>query len=373
MQNEINAAKRVVIKVGSSLLIRDGALDKQWLMGLAEEIKTASARGQQIMVVTSGAVALGSADAGLDRQTMTLEQSQAAAAIGQIALTQGWQDCLADKGLKAAQILLTIGDTEQRRRYLNARRTLQALLDMGTVPVINENDTVATQELRYGDNDRLAARVAGMMSADCLILLSDVDGFYTAAPETDENADLIREVTDVNDDLLAMAGGAGSVVGSGGMVTKLQAAQIAMQAGCHMILTDGRGPHPLSRLHETGRATLFRATQNPLAARKNWIAGTLQTAGQLYIDAGAATALRDGKSLLPIGVTNVSGNFERGDCVQIMDCDGIEIARGLTAYATGDATRIIGRASKEIIDLLGFDGRREIVHRDDLVMNQEGE
>ena len=217
MQNEINAARRVVIKVGSSLLIRDGALDTQWLAGLAEEIKTASARGQQIMIVTSGAVALGCASAGLDRQTLTLEQSQAAAALGQIALTQGWQDCLADKGLKAAQILLTIGDTEQRRRYLNARRTLQALLDMGTVPVINENDTVATQELRYGDNDRLAARVASMMSADCLILLSDVDGFYTAAPETDENADLIREVTDVNDELLAMAGGAGSAVGSGGM------------------------------------------------------------------------------------------------------------------------------------------------------------
>ncbi|HCD17345.1 MAG TPA: glutamate 5-kinase, partial [Rhodobiaceae bacterium] len=340
---------------------------------LTEEIKTASTRGQQIMVVTSGAVALGCASAGLDRQALTLEQSQAAAAIGQIALTQGWQDCLAGKGLKAAQILLTIGDTEERRRYLNARRTLQALLDMGTVPIINENDTVATQELRYGDNDRLAARVAGMMSADVLILLSDVDGFYTAAPETDKNADLIREVTDVNDELLAMAGGAGSAVGSGGMVTKLQAAQIAMQAGCHMILTDGRGAHPLSRLHETGRATLFRAMQNPLAARKNWIAGTLQTAGQLHIDAGAVAALRDGKSLLPIGVTQVSGHFERGDCVQILDCDGSEIARGLTAYALGDAQRIIGRASTEIVDLLGFDGRREIVHRDDLVMNQEGE
>ncbi len=373
MQNEINAAKLVVIKVGSSLLIRDGALDTQWLAGLTEEIKTASTRGQQIMVVTSGAVALGCASAGLDRQALTLEQSQAAAAIGQIALTQGWQDCLAGKGLKAAQILLTIGDTEERRRYLNARRTLQALLDMGTVPIINENDTVATQELRYGDNDRLAARVAGMMSADVLILLSDVDGFYTAAPETDKNADLIREVTDVNDELLAMAGGAGSAVGSGGMVTKLQAAQIAMQAGCHMILTDGRGAHPLSRLHETGRATLFRAMQNPLAARKNWIAGTLQTAGQLHIDAGAVAALRDGKSLLPIGVTQVSGHFERGDCVQILDCDGSEIARGLTAYALGDAQHIIGRASTEIVDLLGFDGRREIVHRDDLVMNQEGE
>ena len=373
MQTEINAAKRVVIKVGSALLIRDNALDTQWLAGLAEDIKVASSRGQQIMVVTSGAVALGSTHSGLERQTLTLEQKQAAAAIGQIALTQGWQDSLAGAGLKAGQILLTIGDTEQRRRYLNARRTLQALLDMGIVPVINENDTVATQELRYGDNDRLAARVASMMSADCLILLSDVDGFYTAAPDIDKNAELIREVTEVNDDLLAMAGGAGSSVGSGGMVTKLQAAQISMQAGCHMILSDGRGYRPLSRLHESDRATLFRATQNPLAARKNWIAGTLQTAGQLHIDAGAVTALRDGKSLLPIGVKNVSGNFERGDCVQIMDFDNNEIARGLTAYAVADATRIIGRASNEIANLLGFNGRKEIVHRDDLVMNQEGE
>ena len=278
MQNEINAAKRVVIKVGSSLFIRDGTLDTQWLAGLAEEIKTASARGQQIMVVTSGAVALGGANAGLDRQTLTLEQSQAAAAIGQIALTQGWQDCLADKGLKAAQILLTLDDTEQRRRYLNARRTLQALLDMGTVPIINENDAVSAQELRYGDNDRLAARVAGMMSADCLILLSDVDGFYTAAPETDENADLIREVTDVSDDLLAMAGGAGSAV------LRWHGNKIAGRADCHAGRVpydlDGRARiHPLSRL-QTGRATLFRATQNPLAARQNWIAGTLQTAGR---------------------------------------------------------------------------------------------
>jgi len=368
MHTEMTDARLVVIKVGSSLLIGDDGLDIGRLAGLAQDIADLRASGTRVIVVSSGAVGLGARQLGLAREAMTLEQSQAAAAVGQIALARGWQEAMAQVDIPVAQILLTIEDTEQRRRYLNARNTVHSLLDLGAVPVINENDTVATQELRYGDNDRLAARVAGMVSADCLLLLSDIDGFYTGNPDTDDHAQLIAQVDELTPQLRAMAGGSGSAYGSGGMVTKLEAADIAMRAGCHMVLTTGRPVRPLQALREGGRSTLFRASDNPYGARKNWIAGSLQPAGSLHIDAGALDALQQGKSLLPVGIKSVEGRFERGDCVHIVGPDGAPVGRGLSAYASADALLIIGRPSGQISDILGFQGRAEMVHRDDLVM-----
>jgi len=370
MHKEITEARLIVIKIGSSLLIDKNRLHMGWLSAMAQDIAALRANGARVVVVSSGAVGLGAGQLGLARATMTLEQSQAAAAIGQIALARGWQEALAGLDIPIAQILLTIEDTEQRRRYLNARNTIHALLDLGAVPIINENDTVATQELRYGDNDRLAARVAGMVSADCLLLLSDIDGFYTSNPDTDTQgaAELIEQVNEMTPQLRAMAGGTGSSYGSGGMVTKLEAADIAMRAGCHMVLTTGRPLRPLQALQNGGRSTLFRAADNPYGARKNWIAGSLQPSGSLHIDAGALDALHQGKSLLPVGIKSVEGQFERGDCVHIIGPDGAMIGRGLSAYASADALLIIGRPSGEIGDVLGFQGRAEMVHRDDLVM-----
>ena len=288
-------------------------------------------------------------------------------------MARGWQEALAGLDIPIAQILLTIEDTEQRRRYLNARNTIHALLDLGAVPIINENDTVATQELRYGDNDRLAARVAGMVSADCLLLLSDIDGFYTSNPDTDTQgaAELIEEVSEMTAQLRAMAGGSGSTYGSGGMVTKLEAAEIAMRAGCHMVLTTG-DPCVRCKPSKMAALNLFRAADNPYGARKNWIAGSLQPSGSLHIDAGALDALHQGKSLLPVGIKSLEGQFERGDCVHIIGPQGETVGRGLSAYASTDALLIIGRPSGEISDILGFQGRAEMVHRDDLVM-QMGE
>ena len=374
MHKEITDARLIVIKIGSSLLIDADGLNTGWLDGMAQDIAALRANGARVVVVSSGAVGLGAGQLGLARAAMTLEQSQAAAATGQIALARGWQEALAGLDIPIAQILLTIEDTEQRRRYLNARNTIHALLDLGAVPIINENDTVATQELRYGDNDRLAARVAGMVSADCLLLLSDIDGFYTSNPDTDTQgaAELIEEVSEMTAQLRAMAGGSGSTYGSGGMVTKLEAAEIAMRAGCHMVLTTGRPIRPLQALQNGGRSTLFRAADNPYGARKNWIAGSLQPSGSLHIDAGALDALHQGKSLLPVGIKSLEGQFERGDCVHIIGPQGETVGRGLSAYASTDALLIIGRPSSEISDILGFQGRAEMVHRDDLVM-QMGE
>jgi len=370
MRAEVSNAKILVVKVGSSLLIDGNQLNRTWLAALAADLAQARANGQQIIVVSSGAVALGCAALGLSRDTLTLEQSQAAAATGQIDLAHGWKEVLQPLGLPAAQILLTLEDTEQRRRYLNGRRTLQSLVDLGAIPIINENDTVATQELRYGDNDRLAARVAGMISADCLILFSDVDGLYTAAPGKDASAELITEIDVVDEAVMAMAGGSNSDYGSGGMVTKLEAARIAMQSGCHMVLADGRMHNPLVALSQGAASTLFKAHENPRSARQNWIGGNLKPRGSLHIDAGACAALQAGKSLLPIGVTAIDGEFERGDCVAIIGPDGVDMARGLTAYASASADRIIGRQSSEIVSLLGYNGRSEMIHRDDLVMSQ---
>jgi glutamate 5-kinase len=368
-KERLRAARRVVVKVGSSLLV-DGEMGEvraDWLASLARDIEAAKARSCQVIVVSSGAIALGRRRLALPKGPLKLEQSQAAAAVGQIALANAWAEALGRCRLTAAQILLTLNDTEERRRYLNARSTLATLLAENAVPVINENDTVATSEIRYGDNDRLAARVSSMMSVDCLILLSDVDGLYTAPPGTPDaiRLDIVRELTE---DIEAMAGQPGSAMGSGGMVTKIEAAKIALAAGAHMIIASGRIAHPLKSIVEGGACTLFLSGASPVASRKRWIQGALVPTGALVIDAGAARALGLGKSLLPAGVRRIDGRFARGDAVRILTEDGVEIARGLVAYDAADARRIVGRKSSEIAAILGFSGRDEIVHRDDLVL-----
>lgn len=373
MHHIIDDADIIIVKIGSALLLQGTALNNDWLSAMAADLAALSAAGKKLIVVTSGAVSLGCAALGLARDELTLEESQAAAAAGQIELARGWQAALAQQGLVAAQILLTAEDTEQRRRYLNARQTLTTLLAQGAVPVINENDTVATQELRYGDNDRLAARVAAMVSADCLILLSDIDGLYDADPTQNENARFIAEIERIDAQIEAMAGGSASAHGSGGMVTKLQAAQIAQSAGCHMLLASGREKAPLTALKNGARASLFRAHDNPHNARAAWIAGGLKPNGALHLDAGAVTALRDGKSLLPVGLTACEGAFERGDCVAILAPNGMEIGRGLSAYASADAQRMIGLASDAVAEILGYQGRAELVHRDDMVLTEAAE
>ncbi|HEX7117025.1 MAG TPA: glutamate 5-kinase [Steroidobacter sp.] len=361
-------ARRVVVKVGSALLVTDGRLNLDWLDSLAGDIAAMRRRGQEVLLVSSGAIALGRGHLGLSTGRLKLEEKQAAAAVGQIRLAHAWKEALEQYQLEIAQILLTFGDTEERRRYLNARNTLGTLLRLGAVPVINENDTVATAEIRYGDNDRLAARVAQMISADCLVLLSDVDGLYTADPRRDPSARFLPEVRSITPEIERMAGGSGSAVGSGGMVTKIAAAKIAVSAGCHLCIALGRELHPLRRIEEGARCTWFYPSANPITVRKQWIAGSLKPAGELYVDDGAASALARGKSLLPAGVTRVVGKFGRGDAVIVRDASGKEIARGLCAYSSADAERLRGRQSHEIEALLGFHGRDEIIHRDDLVL-----
>jgi glutamate 5-kinase len=363
-------ARRIVIKVGSALLAdaATGAVKRDWLETLAADIAALRHRGQEVLLVSSGAIALGRRQLALPTGRLKLDEKQAAAAVGQIRLAHAWTEVLERHQLSVAQILLTPGDTEQRRRYLNARTTMRTLLKLGAVPVINENDTVATAEIRYGDNDRLAARVAQMISADCLILLSDVDGLYTADPTRDPNAQFIPEVRAITPDIERMAGGAASAVGTGGMATKIMAAKIAVGAGCHMGVALGREQHPVRRIEEGARCSWFYPSASPATMRKQWIAGTLQPVGELYVDEGAAAALGQGKSLLPAGVIRVVGSFQRGDALIVRDPHGKEIARGLVAYASADAERLRGRKSKEIEALLGFHGRDEIIHRDDLVL-----
>jgi glutamate 5-kinase len=363
-------AKRVVIKVGSALLVdaEKGRLNRAWLETFAADVAALRKRDQEVILVSSGAIALGRRHLGLPPGKLKLEESQAAAAVGQIRLAHAYKEILEARDITVAQILLTLGDTEQRRRYLNARGTLNNLLALGAVPVINENDTVATAEIRYGDNDRLAARVAQMAGADCLVLLSDIDGLYTANPREDPEAVFISRVLDITPSIEGMAGGATSDVGTGGMQTKIVAAKIAVGAGCHMCIAKGAEPHPLKRIEEGARCTWFVPSSTPTAARKQWIAGTLRPAGALAVDEGAVRALMQGKSLLPAGVTRAVGRFERGDTVSILGPDGAEVARGICAYSDGDAARIIGRKSAEIERVLGYRGRDEIVHRDDLVV-----
>jgi glutamate 5-kinase len=363
-------ARRVVVKVGSALLVdpRSGRLNRAWLETLVEDLLRLRRRGQQLILVSSGAIALGRRHLGLAAGALRLEESQAAAAVGQIRLAHAYKELLEAHDVTVAQVLLTLEDSEQRTRYLNARATLEALLALGAIPVINENDTVATAEIRYGDNDRLGARVAQMTSADCLVLLSDVDGLYTADPNRDGEARFIEQVAQITPEIEAMAGGSASNMGSGGMATKIAAARIAVGAGCHMCIAPGRHPHPLKRIEAGARCTWFMPASTPVAARKQWIAGTLRPAGAVHIDAGALRALLAGKSLLPAGVTGTLGRFESGDTVSVMDTEGREVARGIAGYSDAEAARILGRRSSEIEALLGYRGREELIHRDDLVI-----
>lgn len=363
-------ARRVVVKVGSALLVDQGSgrLNRAWLEALAQDLRRMRKRGQQVILVSSGAIALGRRALGLPKGVLPLEHKQAAAAVGQIRLAHAYKELLEEDGTAVAQVLLTLQDSEQRRRYLNARATLNALLELGAIPVINENDTVATAEIRYGDNDRLAARVAQMASADCLVLLSDVDGLYSADPNLDPEAEFFPEVRGITARIEAMAGGSASDVGSGGMATKIAAARIALDAGCHMCIASGHQLNPLKKVESGARCTWFIPAATPATARKQWIGGSLKPAGQLTIDAGAVNALRRGRSLLPAGVIGVRGEFERGDAVDVADAEGRVLARGLTAYSSGDVRRIMGRRSSEIEQLVGFRGRDEVMHRDDLVL-----
>ncbi len=363
-------ARRVVVKIGSALLVEaaTGRVNRSWLETLAADVATLRQRGQEVILVSSGAIALGRRQLGLPPGRLRLEESQAAAAVGQIRLAHAWKEVLEQHDLAVAQMLLTFGDTEERRRYLNARNTLTTLLKLGAIPVVNENDTVATAEIRYGDNDRLAARVAQMASADCLVLLSDVDGLYTADPTVDAGAVFIPEVTQVTPQVEAMAGGSASDVGSGGMATKVMAGRIALAAGCNMCITIGHEQHPLRRIEDGARCTWFVAQASPKTVRKQWIAGLLKPAGTLHVDAGAAKALRGGKSLLPAGVIRIEGRFDRGDAVVVRDPDGLELARGLCAYSSEAARRVCGRRSQELEGILGYRGRDEMIHRDDLVL-----
>ncbi len=373
MSDRLVTAQRVVIKIGSALLVdsASGRMRRDWLQTLADDVARLRARGQQVIIVSSGAIALGSKALGLGpRKTLALEESQAAAAFGQIGLARAYQEALETRDIRIAQVLLTLGDTEGRRSYLNARSTLTKLLDFNLVPVVNENDTVATTEIRYGDNDRLSARVASMVDADCLVLLSDVDGLYTDDPVRNPDATLIREVNAITPQIEAMAGTAGTDMSTGGMITKLEAARIATEAGVHMVIAKGATDHPLTSIEDGANATWFAAHETPVVARKRWISGSLQPSGIITVDDGAAAALARGRSLLPAGVCKVSGTFDRGDAVIVQTKAGVELGRGLVAYASGDASRIAGHKSGEIEALLGYCGRDEMIHRDHLALNR---
>ena len=362
------SARRIVVKVGSALLVEAGSVRTAWLDGLASDIARLRSRGQQVLVVTSGAIALGRPRLGLARRPARLDEKQAAAATGQILLARAWQEALARQGLETAQILITLDDTEARRRYLNARATVDTLLRIGVVPVVNENDTVATTEIRIGDNDRLSARVAVMASAECLVLLSDVDGLYTADPRRDPDATRLPLVPEITAEIDAMAGGSGSQVGTGGMVTKIEAARIATRGGCAVVLGKGAVDRPILALEAGAPCTLFPAQGSPRRARKDWIAASLGVAGSLVIDEGAVQALKRGGSLLPPGVRQVEGDFEKGDTVLVTTPTGVAIAKGLVASDAADARRIAGRRTEEIEAILGYRWRDELVHRDDLVV-----
>ena len=371
-QNHIfDDAKIIVIKVGSSLLVDEdqNAINKAWLSGIATDIARLKAAGKDVVVVSSGAIALGRRLLKINHNKLKLQEKQAAAATGQVLLAHAWMDALGAHQVQTAQILLSPDDTETRRKHLNARTTMMALLQLNAVPVVNENDTVATAEIRFGDNDRLAARVAAMMGADLLVLLSDVDGLYTANPSGDNSATHIGQIAQITPDIMAMAGPANAAYASGGMVTKLEAARIATSAGCQMIICNGQSPAPLSRLEAGARCTIFAAALSPHTARKQWIAGALTPKGTIRIDDGAARALRAGRSLLPAGVIAVSGQFERGDLIEIEDRTGLVIGHGLSSYGHKDAMAIRGHKSNEIESVLGYRERDEMIHADNLVMS----
>lgn len=371
MSAELLNARKIVIKIGSALLVDadTGRLRREWLRALAGDIADLRKRGQEVLVVSSGSIAIGRHVLGLKPGPLKLEESQAAAATGQIQLAHAYQEILAAFDIKVAQILLTPADTEERRRYLNARSTVSTLLALGALPVVNENDTVATSEIRYGDNDRLAARVAQMIGADCLVLLSDVNGLYRSDPTVNPDAAIVPRVETITPQIMAMAGETRTDVGRGGMITKLKAAQIATNAGCHMLIANGTVLNPLRHIEEGGPSTCFIAKDSPRKARKKWIAAGLKTAGAITVDAGAARALGAGKSLLPAGVTRVDGDFDRGDLVVVCDGDNQELGRGLSAYSSKDAALIMGHKSREIEEILGYRGRDEMIHRDELALD----
>ncbi len=368
----ISDFRRIAVKVGSSLLVdsEGGRIHEEWLRSLVADLAQLRDEGRDVMVVSSGSIALGRAVLKLPSGTLKLEESQAAAAVGQIALARTWSEALGRHGIGAGQILVTLGDTEERRRYLNARSTISKLLEWRAVPVINENDTVATTEIRYGDNDRLAARVATMTSADLLVLLSDIDGLYDAPPHLRADAKLIPIVERITPEIEQMAGSAGSELSRGGMQTKIEAGKIATTSGTHMVIASGRVEHPLRAIAQGAPCTWFLTPANPVTARKRWIAGSLEPRGTLTVDAGAVTALRSGRSLLPAGVIRIDGRFARGDAVVVRGPDGGEVGRGLVAYDAEDAERIKGRSSSDIVLILGLEGRAEMIHRDDLVIGR---
>ena len=366
----IAEAKRIVVKIGSVLLVDDnsGTLHNAWLNSLGKDVAALRDRGHEVILVSSGAIALGRRYLGLKPGELKLEEKQAAAAVGMVRLAQSYQETLNKFDLSVAQILLTLDDSENRRRYLNARSTIMTLLRVGVVPLINENDTIATDEIRFGDNDRLAARVASMVSADLLILLSNINGLYTADPAQDKAAKLVPTVTEITHEIEAMASNTVTSDSSGGMPTKLAAAKQCLGAGCRMIICEGRGMFPLESLENGGDCTWFIPSGNPQTARKRWISGSLQSLGSVIVDDGAVAALERGRSLLPAGILRIEGTFQRGDAITIMKRDGSEFGRGLIAYSSEDATQIIGHKTGEIEDLLGYRGRDEIIHRDDLVI-----
>ena len=366
----IAEAKRIVVKIGSVLLVDDnsGTLHNAWLNSLGKDVAALRDRGHELILVSSGAIALGRRYLGLKPGELKLEEKQAAAAVGMVRLAQSYQETLNKFDLLVAQILLTLDDSENRRRYLNARSTIMTLLRVGVVPLINENDTIATDEIRFGDNDQLAARVASMVSADLLILLSNINGLYTADPAQDKAAKLVPTVTEITHEIEAMASNTVTSDSSGGMPTKLAAAKQCLGAGCRMIICEGRGMFPLKSLENGGDCTWFIPSGNPQTARKRWISGSLQSLGSVIVDDGAVAALERGRSLLPAGILRIEGTFQRGDAITIMKKDGSEFGRGLIAYSSKDATQIIGHKTGEIEDLLGYRGRDEIIHRDDLVI-----
>ena len=369
------SAKRIVVKIGSALLAERGTgkLKREWLTSLMDDVAALAQAGKDVVLVSSGAIALGRHVLKLPKGALELEQSQAAAAVGQISLAHAYQELGQARGLTIAQVLLTLGDTEQRRRYLNARHTIQQLLRLRAIPVVNENDTVATTEIRYGDNDRLSARVASMVSADCLVLLSDIDGLYTAPPASSKSAKHVPLVRAITPDIEAMAGDAGTELSKGGMKTKVEAGRIALAAGTNMVITSGKVLHPLRAIAEGAKCTWFLAPSDPVTAKKRWIAGQLEPRGSVSIDAGAEKALASGKSLLPAGVKSLTGTFERGDAVIIRALDGRELGRGLVAYNRDEADRIIGKRSAQIAEILGFAGRDELIHRDDMAVGRAGD
>ena len=370
INNLIKSTRLVVIKIGSALIV-DPATGKAragWMRDLAADVASLRAAGTQVVLISSGSIALGRQHLSLPAGAIKLPEKQAAAAIGQVELAQLWSNALQAHDMRTAQILLAPEDTETRRRHINARTTIQTLLELGFVPVVNENDTVTTYEIRFGDNDRLAARVAGMISADLLILLSDVDGLYTKNPHQSEDAEHIPEITQIDEDIMALGGGANAEFASGGMATKLAAARIATDAGADMVICKGSAARPVAALLDGARYSLFHRRTSPKKARKNWIAGALDPKGQIVVDKGAQSALLKGKSLLPVGILRLSGQFDRGDLVQIINAEGVELGHGLAGYATAEAEKIKGQKSQAIETLLGYEGRAELIHADDLVL-----